>query len=110
MYTLRVSADFTPQVPRCWPDRKGLVPLLRPGFLLPELMQSQVQRDWIGAEAVFHSPEVLRSRLKGLVGTLRVSAYSASNVPWCWRGPEGTCDPHQTRFTASLINAVSGPM
>ena len=25
-------------------------------------MQSQVRRDWIGADAVFHSPEVLRSR------------------------------------------------
>jgi hypothetical protein len=30
-------------------------------FLLPWLMQSQVPRDWIGADALFHSPEVLRS-------------------------------------------------
>jgi hypothetical protein len=51
-----------PSYPSAGGDQKGLVPLLRPGFLLPELMQSQVQRDWIGAEAVFHSPEVLRTR------------------------------------------------
>jgi hypothetical protein len=42
-------------------DQKGLVPLIRPGYLLPRLMQSQVSYEWIGADAVFHSPEVLRS-------------------------------------------------
>jgi hypothetical protein len=49
-------------------DQKALVPLTRPGYLLPYLMQSQVQRDWIGAEAVFHSPEVLGSRGGSCVG------------------------------------------
>ena len=29
---------------------------------------------------------------------------------WCWQHPEGTCDPGQAGFFASLINAVSGPM
>jgi hypothetical protein len=33
-----------------------------PGSLLPYVPQSQVLRDWIGAGAVFHSPEVLGSR------------------------------------------------
>ena len=43
------------------------------------------------------------------MGTLGVSADSAPKVPWCWRGPEGTCDPGQVGFSASLIYAVSGP-
>jgi hypothetical protein len=43
-------------------DQKGLMPLIRPGYLLPWLMQSQVPHDLIGADAVFHSPEVLGSR------------------------------------------------
>ena len=34
--------------------------LVIPGFLLPQLMLSQVPRDWIGTEVVFHSPGVLR--------------------------------------------------
>jgi hypothetical protein len=28
----------------------------------------------------------------------------------CWHRPEGTCDPGQARFSASLINAVLGPL
>jgi hypothetical protein len=42
------------------------------------------------------------------VYTLRVSADSTPKLPWCWSGPEGTCAPDQARFSASLINAVSG--
>ena len=49
-------------------DRKGLVPLIRPGYLLPQLMQSQVLQDWIGAGAVFHSPEALGSPGGSCVG------------------------------------------
>ena len=41
---------------------KGLEPCIRLGYKLPLLMQSQVLRDWIGADALLHSPEVLRSR------------------------------------------------
>ena len=41
--------------------------------------------------------------------TLWVSADSTPKVPLCWRGPEGTCAPDQAGFSASLINAVSGP-
>jgi hypothetical protein len=43
------------------------------------------------------------------VGTLGVSADSAPKVPLCWCGLEGTCDPGQAGFSASLSNAVSGP-
>ena len=50
-----------PMYPGAGVDQKVLVPLIRLGFLLNLLMQSQVPRDWIGAEAVFHSPVVLRS-------------------------------------------------
>ena len=50
-----------PRYPCTGMDRKGLVPLIRPGFLLPLLMQSQVPHDWFGVAAVFHSPEVLKS-------------------------------------------------
>jgi hypothetical protein len=43
------------------------------------------------------------------VGNLRVSTDSTPKVPRCWHGPEGTCDPDQAGFSASVINAVSGP-
>ena len=43
------------------------------------------------------------------MGTLQVSADSMPKVSRCWRGPERTCDPDQAGFSASLINAVSGP-
>jgi hypothetical protein len=43
------------------------------------------------------------------VCTLRLSADSTPKVPWCWCGLEGTCAPDQAGFSASLINAVSGP-
>jgi hypothetical protein len=39
-----------------------------------------------------------------------VSADSACKEPRCWCGLEGTCDPDQAGFSASLINAVSGPV
>ena len=37
-----------------------------------------------------------------LAGVCRLRAQGT----WCWRGPEGTC----AGFSASLINAVSGPV
>jgi hypothetical protein len=39
-----------------------------PGSLLPYFPLSQVPCDWIGAGAVFHSPEVLGSRGESCVG------------------------------------------
>ena len=50
-----------------WSGR-GLCPSSGPGSLLPYVLQSQVLRDWIGAGAVFHSPEVLGSRGESCVG------------------------------------------
>ena len=47
---------------------RDLCPRSGPGSLLPYLLQSQVPRDWIGAEAVFHSSEVLGSRGGSFVG------------------------------------------
>jgi hypothetical protein len=47
---------------------RDLCPRSGPGSLLPYVAQSQVQRDWIGAGAVFHSPEVLGSRGESRVG------------------------------------------
>jgi hypothetical protein len=32
-----------------------------------------------------------------------MSADSAPKVTWCWRGPEGTIDPGQEGFPASLM-------
>jgi hypothetical protein len=58
-------------------DETGLVTLVSPGFLLSQLMLSQVSHDWIGTEVVFHSPEVLRSREEcsvDLGGVLRLRA------------------------------------
>jgi hypothetical protein len=50
-----------------WSGR-GLCPRSGPGSLLPYVLQSQVPRDWIGAGAVFHSPEVLGSHGESCVG------------------------------------------
>jgi hypothetical protein len=47
---------------------RGLCPRSGPGSLLPYVPQSQVPCDWIGAGAVFHSPEVLGSRGESCVG------------------------------------------
>jgi hypothetical protein len=63
VYTLRVSADCTPKVPLCWRELEGTCVPDQVGFSasLINAVSGSV-RDWIGAAAVFHSPEVLRSR------------------------------------------------
>jgi hypothetical protein len=43
------------------------------------------------------------------VRTLGVSPDSVPKVPQWWHEPEGTCEPGQAGFSASLINAVSSP-
>jgi hypothetical protein len=50
-----------------WSGR-GLCPRSSPGSLLPYVPQSQVLSDWIGAGALFHSPEVLGSHGESRVG------------------------------------------
>jgi hypothetical protein len=47
-------------------------------------------------------PEVLRSHGQ--------SSGDLGGVSWFWCRLEGTCDPGQAVFSASLINAVSGPV
>ena len=42
--------------------------------------------------------------------TLGVSRNSAHKELHCWSEPEGTCAPDQAGLSASLINAVSGPV
>ena len=49
-------------------------------------------------------PQKLSSRDLG--GVLRFLPQET----WCWCRPEGTCDPGQAGFSASLINAVPGPV
>jgi hypothetical protein len=58
-----------------WSGR-GLCPRSGLGSLLPYVPQSQVPRDWIGAGAVFHSPEVLGSCGKSCVGPCRCPSLS----------------------------------
>ena len=69
-----------------WSGR-GLCPRSGPGSLLPYVPQSQVPRDWIGAGAVFHSPEVLGSCGESCVGPCGCRAsplarYLGAQVGW----------------------------
>ena len=69
---------------------RDLCPRSGLGSLLPYVPQSQVQRDWIGAGAVFHSPEVLGSRGESLLFaflidqdfmmTLQIKMYMYVNI------------------------------
>jgi hypothetical protein len=65
-----------------WSGR-GLCPRSGLGSLLPYVPQSQVPRDWIAADAVFHSPEVLGSRGESCVGPCGCCARL------CWQGSLG---------------------
>jgi hypothetical protein len=71
-------------------ERKELVPQVRPGSPLPYLPQSQVLSDWIGAGAVFHSPEVLGSRGESCVGPCgcwaRLRWQGTLRLEWSGRG------------------------
>jgi hypothetical protein len=60
-------------------------------------------------EVLIHSPEVLISHRESC-GVGGVSADSVPKVLKYWRGLEGTCDPGQAGFSASLINSVSSPV
>jgi hypothetical protein len=71
-----------------WSGR-GLCPRSGLGSLLPYVLQSQVPRDWIGAGAVFHSPEVLGSRGESCVGPCGCWADSAGKVAGGSSGAEG---------------------
>jgi hypothetical protein len=62
--------------------KRDLCPRSDPGSLLPYVPQSQVPWDWIGADAVFHSPG-LRIPWGILCGPLRVLGDFAGKVPQC---------------------------
>jgi hypothetical protein len=72
----------------CWQGSPGLewsgrgfCPGSGPGSLLPYVPQSQVPRDWIGAGAVFHSPEVLGSRGESCVAPCGCQATPLARKP-----------------------------
>jgi hypothetical protein len=89
-----------------WSGR-GLCPRSSPGSLLPYVPQSQVPRDWIGAGAVFHSPEVLGSRGESRVGPCGCWARL------CWQGSPGlessgrACFPFLNMLTKAHQNPRS---
>jgi hypothetical protein len=64
-----VGQDYAGKVARGSSGVEGAcAPGQAQGSLLPYFLLSQVQRDWIGAGAVFHSPEVLGSRGESCFG------------------------------------------
>jgi hypothetical protein len=77
---------------------RDLCPRSGPGSLLPYVLQSQVLRDWIGAGAVFHSPEVLGSRGESCVGPCGCWARL------CWHGSPGL----ESSGRARILFKVSG--
>jgi hypothetical protein len=70
-----------PGSPRLEWSGRGFCPGSGPGSVLPYVPQSQVLRDWIGAGAVFHSPEVLGSRGKSCVGPCGCQATPLARKP-----------------------------
>jgi hypothetical protein len=62
-------------------EQKGLVPQVRPRYSASLLLQSRVSRDWIGAGAVFHSPEALGSRGESCVGPCGCRATPLARYP-----------------------------
>jgi hypothetical protein len=64
-----------------WSGR-GFCPGSGLGSLLPYVPQSQVTRDWIGAGAVFHSPEVLGSRGESCGGPCGCQTTPLARKPW----------------------------
>ena len=110
MRTLGVSRNSTHKELRCWsepegtcaPDQAGLSASLINAVSGPERL------DW--SRSCVPLTRGLRILWGILCGSLWVSRDSPGQEPQCWHGPEGSCDPDQARFSASLINAVSGPV
>jgi hypothetical protein len=76
---------------------RDLCPRSVPGSLLPYVPQSQVPCDWIGAGAVFHSPEVLGSRGESRVGPCGCWARL------CWQGSLGLESSGREPFILTYI-------
>jgi hypothetical protein len=75
-----------------WSGR-DLWPGSGPGSLLPYFLQSQVPLDWIVADAVFHSPEVLGSRGESCVGPCGCWSTPLARYPGAREGREGLVLP-----------------
>jgi hypothetical protein len=90
-----------------WSGR-GFCPGSGPGSLLPYVPQSQVPRDWIGAGAVFHSPEVLGSRGESCVGPCGCQATPLARKPWAGMERKGILSWVRPGQSVSLCTAVSG--
>jgi hypothetical protein len=93
-----VSANSAPKVTQCWQQPEGTCDPGNPdqARFPASLILSQVLCDWIGTEVVFHSLVVLRSH------------GESSRGPWGFPPtmcPEGTSDPGQAGFLASLIQS-----
>jgi hypothetical protein len=74
-------------------------------------MQSQVPQDWIGADAVFHSPEVLRSLPEAHFYHFKTILWAAPLQNLCKgiKGITGGCDgpmvkylPHKCKDQSSV--------
>ena len=66
--SLHGSGDSVGNEPGCWSRLERICAPDQAGLSASQLIQSQVPRDWIGADSVFHSPEVLGSRGGSCVG------------------------------------------
>jgi hypothetical protein len=73
-----------------------------------ECAQISGVRTCLLVEVVFHSGKVLRSGGECSVDLGGVCQLRAQGDR-CWGRPEEICDPGQSGFSASLINAVSSP-
>jgi hypothetical protein len=76
-----VSGNSVCKAHLCWSGPEGTCAKIRQGYLLPYLLQSQVPPEWIGADAVFHSPEVLGSCGWSCVGPCRCPETSQARHP-----------------------------
>ena len=72
-------------------------------------MQSQIWCNWIGADAVFHSPEVLGSRGGSCVGPCGCLETPPGQGPQCCSGPAGRdLSPVSGRVTCFLNQSSLG--
>ena len=88
-----------------WSGR-GFCPGSGPGSLLPYVPQSQVPRDWIGAGAVFHSPEVLGSRGESCVGPCGCQATPLARKPGAPVERKGLFAQPNSYSDTRVLNAV----
>jgi hypothetical protein len=108
--TLGVSSNSAHKELRCWSELEGTCAPDQAGLSasLINAVSGPLRLDW----SRFCVPLTRGLRIPWgiLCGSLQVSGDSAGKAPWCWSGPEGTSAPGQAGLSASLVNAVSGPV